>query len=114
VRKCVKMSILLGTICPILAYGGKAKLYDLDSGKAVTLEFKNHFWTGKGSIKGTLADGTEVSGEFRTLAGGAEQHGSAVLTGHGTTLDCDYSVGSGNHGVGECRDNHGKRYKLIF
>ena len=68
-----------------------------------------------------MPNGQKVTGEFRTtenqLRTNGEQRGSAVLTGEGIVLDCDYIVdgaGWGNHGSGTCRDNSGKRYKLIF
>ncbi len=63
--------------------------------------------------------GVKYRGEFTTVGfqDGA-QRGTAVLTGNGLTIECEYLARPGgfigSHGTGACKDNEGTRYKLIF
>jgi hypothetical protein len=86
-----------------------------------------------------MASGIKVKGEFTTVGYGSSgwgriyseggavgvdggdataQRGSAIVTGDGFTLECEYLVRprgwlSGD-GTGSCKDNQGTRYRIIF
>src|SRR2546422_7065403 len=101
-------------ICATVASAAKVRVYDLKTGKVSQLEYKNKWWSGHGPIKGTLATGQKVEGEFTTIsksdtswgsiyrAGDGvsgtlttisnDQRGSAIITGDGVVMECEYQV----------------------
>lgn len=101
-------------VIPIALVGATARLYDLESGTSVELKYKINWFTGHGTIAGTLVDGRKVAGEYRTIEDRVGQHGSTVLLGKDIVIECDYDVGENGHGTGTCRDNQKKRYKIMF
>ena len=129
--------VVLALLCATAAYAAKVKVYDLRTGKVSQLEYKNKWWSGHGPIKGTLATGQKVEGEFTTIpksntswgsiyragdgvSGTAttvsnDQRGTAIITGDGIVMECEYQVSAlSGHGSGYCKDNDGNRYKIMF
>ena len=110
------MRLLVLVAFSALAFGSSARLYDLDTGKMVTLEFKGQAMAqpfgGHGEASGTVG-GKKVSGEYQTTNDGPGLHGNIIMIGDGIVLDCEYSVTAG-HGSGSCTDNQKKRYRLML
>ena len=115
----------------------KARLYNLDTGAVTVFEYKNKWWMGQGPISGTLPDGGKVEGEFSTVPASDTawgtiygqgtsagvtttrvsnaQRGSAVVSGQGIVIQCEYIVSAlSAHGSGYCTDNHEGKYKIMF
>jgi hypothetical protein len=115
----------------------KARLYNLDNGAVAVLEYKNKWWMGHGPISGTLPTGEIVQGEFSTVPASDTawgtiygqgtsagvtttrisnaQRGSAVVSGQGIVIQCEYIVSAlSAHGSGYCTDNHQGKYKIMF
>ena len=118
-NRSVTLAILLVVVAaPILA-GGKLTLYNLKTGEVLHGQYKSGFFRGHGPIWAATPGGVKYSGEFTTVGfqDGA-QRGTAVLTGNGLTIDCEYLARPGgligSHGTGTCQDSEGRRYKLIF
>ena len=110
----MKPSILIAFSA--LAFGSSARLYDLDTGSMVTLEFKGQAMApafgGHGEASGTVG-GKKVSGEYQTTNDGSGLHGNIIMIGEGVVLDCEYFVSAG-HGSGTCQDNQKRRYRLML
>ena len=124
-------------LAPVSLHAAKVRLYDLKTGTVSVLEYKNRWLMGHGPIKGTLATGQNVKGEFTTVprsdtawgaiySGGTsasglrtsisnDQRGSAVVSGDGIVMECEYVVSAlSGHGSGFCKDNQENRYKVMF
>jgi hypothetical protein len=120
----------------------KGTLYRLDTRTAIPFEFTRSIFKTTGKIWLTL-DGDKMEGQYTVVRGGASgwgsvyssvvgggqvasgsghvfsnwtsdtAQGSAILTGGGKMLTCEFLVGS-IHGMGGCQDQDGHLYKLLF
>jgi hypothetical protein len=138
------MKVILIAVCLLLLCGctGTGRLYDLETGEVSTFSY-SYNGRGHGAISSTLK-GQNFTGEYSvinnadvswgsiyanafspagstsgTATGTAvsmrgQRRGSAILTSNGTVIDCEMLVGSNGHGSGGCRDNHGKKYRMMF
>jgi hypothetical protein len=114
--------VVLGVLALPCWAAGKVRLYNLKTGEMTQLEYNNGVFRGHGPIHGVMPNGIKISGEFVTVGSGAgdptAQRGSAILTGEGFTLECEYVARPGvwlsSHGTGSCTDSQGTRYRMIF
>ncbi|HJY07061.1 MAG TPA: hypothetical protein VJ323_12150 [Bryobacteraceae bacterium] len=130
-------ALVVAALVPACAYCAKARLYDMKSGDVFTANFSGKWrGTGHGKISLTL-HGKKLAGEYATVPNGtsswgsiysssgfasgsataisARQRGSAIASGDGEVLECEYIVsGFSSHGSGACRDKEGNFYKLMF
>jgi hypothetical protein len=132
------LTALFSTITISTAFAGDVHVYDLANGAMSVMKYSRH-GSSKGTLKGPLPSGETVSGEYVTVSNAAvgwgsvyssasgasvsgisiaaagRRYGSAILTNEQhTVVNCEYVVGSNNHGTGGCEDNHGNKYKLMF
>jgi len=140
--KAIK-ALVLAAVLVIPAFPrAKGTLYRLDTRTATPFEFTRSIFKTTGKIWANL-DGTQMEGQYIVVRGGASgwgtvyssvvgggrivtgsgqtlsswtsdtAQGSAILTGVGKMLTCEFLVGS-THGMGGCRDQDGHRYRLLF
>ena len=72
--------------------------------------------SGHGNITVPFVDGETLKGQYTTsIHSGSQSPGSAAVVGdRGTSIQCEYVVDPRNHGRGDCKDNGGKKYKVLF
>jgi len=136
--KLLAASLILVSALPLsLEAASKGRLYNLTTGDVIVFEYKNKWWSGHGPIKGTLPGGEKLEGEFTTVPASDSawgtiwgqgvtagvtttrisnaQPGSAIVSGSGIVIQCEYIVSAlSAHGHGYCTDNHNATYKLMF
>jgi hypothetical protein len=136
-RKLLLACFLIAMTTVILEAASKAHLYNLNTGEVIVFEYKNKWWMGHGPIKGTLPTGEKLEGEFSTVPASETswgniwsqgvsagvtttkisnaQRGSAIVSGGGIVIQCEYIVSAlSAHGHGYCTDNHEGKYKIMF
>lgn len=117
-----------------------ARLYDLETAEVIQAKFI-YSGTTSGNISFVLPSGEKFEGEYSTVPSGSitwgsiythangggssevrskslKYYGSAVLiSDKKTVIECEYVTNSSRYnpqGHGACRDNRGKKYKLMF
>ena len=125
--------VLILLLCSAAAWAKDrtARLYNLTTGEVTNMYCHGRY---KGTIALTL-NGESLRGEYSTVSSGSvswgsvfsgattangyaasvplSQRGSAVATGKGTILNCEF-IAERSGGNGACEDNHGIKYKLMF
>lgn len=126
------VTCVLVALCGLGGCTLNATLYDLETGAVLQDAVFRYSASGSGTVRIRLLSGEVLNGEYRTVSEGGTwgqifgngvsgmvvspgmNRGVAVAASpEGTVLECEY-VASGSDGYGICRDNKGKRYRLIF